>query len=96
MQLERSTENHQCCVNNSILASENGDRPRDALVNINVGCYGFSKQNFQQWIDYTVSENLHSGSVGLCFEGWRHVVKGTLIEYIYTNSISQLLFIMFS
>ena len=79
MQLERSTENHQCCVQNSILASETGDRPIDALVNINVGCYGFLKKTYQQWIDHAVSENVLSGGVGLCFERRRYVVRGSLI-----------------
>ena len=35
-------------------------------------------ESFQEWIDYTVSENVRSGGIGLCVEGWRYVVKGTL------------------
>ena len=38
------------------------------------------KPQEQQWIDHTVSENARSGGVGLCFEGWRYVVKGKLIN----------------
>ena len=76
--LERSIDNHECCKENSISTSEGGHYPKDALVNINVGCYGFLKQTYQQWIDHTVSENVLSGGVGLCFEGWRYVVRGSL------------------
>ena len=55
-------------------------RLKAPLVNINGGCYDLSSKSFQQWIDYTVLQNVRGGGIGLCVEGWRHVVKGYLMD----------------
>ena len=80
--LERSIENHDCCLQdqNSISYSEDGSHSKSPHVNINAGCFHLSSKSFQEWIDYTVSENVRSGGVGLCVEGWRYAVKGTVIN----------------
>ena len=95
--MERSIDNHECCLlpENSISTSEDGQHPKDALVNINVGCYGFLKLTYQQWIDHTVSENVLSGGVGLCFERWRYVVRGSL-RTIRINTLIESINFIFS
>ena len=65
-------ENDDCCVENSILPSDDGTRYRWPLVSLKYGgCSGGSERTFQQWIDSAVS-----GGYGLCFDKWLYIRKG--------------------
>ena len=76
--LEKTKDNHQCCLNNSISAFEDGASSRSPLVKAGVGCVGGFRKTFQQWIDYTVVQKELVGGLGLCIEGWRYIAKGIL------------------
>ena len=77
--LERAKENVDCCLTQSIFASEDGQSVRWPRVHRDGQCRGGGKLTFQQWIDDTVNY-YETDNLGLCVEGWRYVVKGTLIK----------------
>ena len=58
--LEKAKENDDCCLTNSISASEDGSSLRRPLVKGEGGCDdGGMNNTFQQWVDYT-AESLDS------------------------------------
>ena len=77
--LERTNDNVDCCLTQSILRSEDGQSFRRPQVHWDGKCRGGLKRTFQQWIDHTV-KHYETTNLGLCVEGWRYVVKGTLIK----------------
>ena len=71
--LDRAPHNEDCCLTNSISASEDGTYARyPILVG---GCGGNHRKTYQQWIDYAAQ-----GGYGLCFEGWLYIVRGTYVK----------------
>ena len=89
--LERAAENADCCLENSIAASEDGRSTRWPRVNRNGGCSGGIRRTLQEWVDSTVSDYKNYGW-GLCYEGWRYVVRGTLIKTKVQFKCSKLYF----
>ena len=78
MLLARSNKNVDCCLKNSISASEDGKTYRWPQTSSR-GCVGGLKLTFQGWVDDTVSLYQSLG-FGLCFEGWRYLVKVCLTD----------------
>ena len=85
MILERAEQNADCCLQSSITTSEDGQLHRWPQVsrwiwNKEETCGGGVRLTFQQWVDDYVSDfDTYRG--GLCVEGWKYIVRGTLKEY---------------
>ena len=84
--LERAEQNQDCCLLSSITTSEDGQSQRWPNVNQwswpdkEETCIGGIRLTFQQWVDDYVSDfDTYRG--GLCVEGWKYIVKGTLKAY---------------
>ena len=86
MLLEKAKENDDCCLTNSISASEDGSSLRRPLVKGEGGCDdGGMNNTFQQWVDYTADTLDSTERRGLCFENWHYAVKGNLIKISLCN-----------
>lgn len=76
----KASTNAPCCLEKSILASEDGSNHRWPILNEKDGsfeCSGGFKKTFQQWIDWLAGavNKIKHKHVGICFQGWRYSIK---------------------
>ena len=79
MILKKAIENDDCCLKYAVSTSEDGASKRWPLAQTSGGCAGGYEKTLQEWVDYTVLQYEAYG-YGLCFDGWRYVVAGTVVR----------------